>query len=210
MYGGEIVEEATSTTLFALSASSVHRRIDARDAADHRIARTTERHSRNCSAANGMAVGMPVPRSLPVRVGADARPSIRRCIRFGEDTRRDVISRSSRSARASSSAARRKQSERDALTEPLLRCATSERYFPITKGVFARKVGEVRAVHDVRSTSRQVKHFRSSANQAAERRLPGARYCDSIEPTSGEVRFGGRMYSHECLRDARSFAARCR
>ena len=38
MYGGEIVEEATVLTLFAVRASSVHRRADERDAADVRIA----------------------------------------------------------------------------------------------------------------------------------------------------------------------------
>ena len=35
------------------------------------------------------------------------------------------------------------------MTEPLLSVKNLRKTFPITKGIFGRKVGEVRAVHDV-------------------------------------------------------------
>ena len=70
MYGGEIVEEASVTRSVRARAPSVHRRPARRDAAGRPGARATRDDPGIRSAADGVAEGLPLPRPLPVRVGA--------------------------------------------------------------------------------------------------------------------------------------------
>ena len=97
MYGGEIVEEAPVERPVRARASSVHRRTAQRDAAGRPGARASRDDSRHRAAADELAEGLSLSRSLPVRVGALRSPSILRSIRSGKAIRRAVISPSSRS-----------------------------------------------------------------------------------------------------------------
>ncbi|HEX2723089.1 MAG TPA: oligopeptide/dipeptide ABC transporter ATP-binding protein [Gemmatimonadaceae bacterium] len=78
------------------------------------------------------------------------------------------------------------------MTEPLLSVRNLRKVFPITKGVFARKVGEVRAVHDVSFDIAPGETLSLVGESGCGKTTTGRAILRLIEPTSGEVKFAGR------------------
>jgi oligopeptide/dipeptide ABC transporter ATP-binding protein len=78
------------------------------------------------------------------------------------------------------------------VSEPLLSVRNLRKVFPITKGVLARKVGEVRAVHDVSFDIAEGETLSLVGESGCGKTTTGRAILRLIEPTSGEVRFGGR------------------
>jgi oligopeptide/dipeptide ABC transporter ATP-binding protein len=78
------------------------------------------------------------------------------------------------------------------VTEPLLQVKNLRKVFPITKGVFARKVGEVRAVHDVSFDIMPGETLSLVGESGCGKTTTGRAILRLIEPTSGEVKFAGR------------------
>ena len=94
-------------------------------------------------------------------------------------------------SRSSASSARR-TSRCGTMTEPLLSVKNLRKVFPITKGVFARKVGEVRAVHDVSFEIMPGETLSLVGESGCGKTTTGRAILRLIEPTSGEVKFAGR------------------
>ncbi len=78
------------------------------------------------------------------------------------------------------------------MTEPLLQVRNLRKVFPITQGVFARKVGEVRAVHDVSFDIMPGETLSLVGESGCGKTTTGRAILRLIEPTSGEVKFAGR------------------
>jgi oligopeptide/dipeptide ABC transporter ATP-binding protein len=78
------------------------------------------------------------------------------------------------------------------VTEPLLQVRNLRKVFPITSGVFARKVGEVRAVHDVSFDIMPGETLSLVGESGCGKTTTGRAILRLIEPTSGEVKFAGR------------------
>lgn len=78
------------------------------------------------------------------------------------------------------------------MTEPLLSVKNLRKVFPITKGVFARKVGEVRAVHDVSFDIAPGETLSLVGESGCGKTTTGRAIIRLIEPTSGEVTFDGK------------------
>jgi oligopeptide/dipeptide ABC transporter ATP-binding protein len=78
------------------------------------------------------------------------------------------------------------------VTEPLLSVRNLRKVFPITSGVFGRKVGEVRAVHDVSFDIMPGETLSLVGESGCGKTTTGRAILRLIEPTSGEVRFAGR------------------
>ncbi|MEO8576749.1 MAG: ATP-binding cassette domain-containing protein, partial [Gemmatimonadales bacterium] len=78
------------------------------------------------------------------------------------------------------------------MSEPLLSVKNLRKVFPITKGVFARKVGEVRAVHDVSFDIAPGETLSLVGESGCGKTTTGRAILRLIEPTSGEVKFAGR------------------
>ena len=78
------------------------------------------------------------------------------------------------------------------MTEPLLSVSNLRKVFPITKGIFARKVGEVRAVHEVSFDIAPGETLSLVGESGCGKTTTGRAILRLIEPTSGEVKFGGR------------------
>ena len=78
------------------------------------------------------------------------------------------------------------------MTEPLLSVRNLRKVFPITKGVFARKVGEVKAVQDVSFDIAEGETLSLVGESGCGKTTTGRAILRLIEPTSGEVKFRGR------------------
>ena len=78
------------------------------------------------------------------------------------------------------------------MTQPLLEVRNLRKVFPITKGVFARKVGEVRAVHDVSFDIMPGETLSLVGESGCGKTTTGGAILRLIEPTSGSVKFEGR------------------
>jgi oligopeptide/dipeptide ABC transporter ATP-binding protein len=78
------------------------------------------------------------------------------------------------------------------LSAPLLSVRNLRKVFPITKGVFARKVGEVRAVHDVSFDIAEGETLSLVGESGCGKTTTGRAILRLIEPTSGSVTFAGR------------------
>ncbi len=76
--------------------------------------------------------------------------------------------------------------------EPLLSVKNLRKSFPITKGVFGRKVGEVRAVHDVSFDIARGETLSLVGESGCGKTTTGRAILRLIEPTSGEVHFEGK------------------
>ncbi len=78
------------------------------------------------------------------------------------------------------------------MTQPLLSVRNLRKVFPITKGVLSRKVGEVRAVHDVSFDIAEGETLSLVGESGCGKTTTGRAILRLIEPTSGEVRFDGK------------------
>src|SRR4051794_26888680 len=101
---------------------------------------------------------------------------------------------SCRRAGAKSASARtpRRAGRSDSVSEPLLSVRNLRKSFPITKGVLSRKVGEVRAVHDVSFDIAPGETLSLVGESGCGKTTTGRCILRLIEPTSGEIRFNGR------------------
>lgn len=73
----------------------------------------------------------------------------------------------------------------------LLTVRNLKKYFPITQGVFARKVGEIKAVDDVSFTVRKGETLGLVGESGCGKSTTGRSIIRLIEPTAGEVIFDG-------------------
>lgn len=77
-------------------------------------------------------------------------------------------------------------------SSPLLSVKNLRKSFPITKGIFGRKVGEVRAVQDVSFDIASGETLSLVGESGCGKTTTGRAILRLIEPTAGEVRFDGR------------------
>jgi len=75
---------------------------------------------------------------------------------------------------------------------PLVSVKNLRKSFPITKGLFGRKVGEVRAVHDVSFDIAPGETLSLVGESGCGKTTTGRAILRLIEPTAGEVRFDGK------------------
>jgi oligopeptide/dipeptide ABC transporter ATP-binding protein len=78
------------------------------------------------------------------------------------------------------------------VSEPLLSVRNLRKVFPITRGIVSRKVGEVRAVHDVSFDIAPGETLSLVGESGCGKTTTGRCILRLIEPTSGEIRFNGR------------------
>ena len=78
------------------------------------------------------------------------------------------------------------------MTEPLVSVRNLRKVFPITSGVFARKVGEVQAVQDVSFDIAEGETLSLVGESGCGKTTTGRAILRLIEPTSGSVKFAGR------------------
>ncbi|HVF41172.1 MAG TPA: ABC transporter ATP-binding protein [Gemmatimonadaceae bacterium] len=77
-------------------------------------------------------------------------------------------------------------------SNPLLSVRNLRKTFPITRGIFSRKVGEVRAVHEVSFDIAPGETLSLVGESGCGKTTTGRAILRLIEPTSGEVKFDGR------------------
>jgi oligopeptide/dipeptide ABC transporter ATP-binding protein len=78
------------------------------------------------------------------------------------------------------------------VSEPLVSVKNLRKVFPITKGVFARKVGEVKAVQDVSFDIAEGETLSLVGESGCGKTTTGRAILRLIEPSSGSVKFAGR------------------
>ncbi len=76
--------------------------------------------------------------------------------------------------------------------QPLLSVKKLRKTFPITRGIFSRKVGEVRAVHEVSFDIAPGETLSLVGESGCGKTTTGRAILRLIEPTSGEVQFDGK------------------
>src|SRR5215210_5799440 len=103
-----------------------------------------------------------------------------------------MSSRDRAGTKGTSSSSACRTSRGSAVTEPLLQVRNLRKVFSITSGVFARKVGEVRAVHDVSFDIMPGETLSLVGESGCGKTTTGRAILRLIEPTSGEVKFAGR------------------
>ena len=77
-------------------------------------------------------------------------------------------------------------------SEPLLSVRHLTKHFPVTRGVFGRRVGAVRAVDDISFDLWPKETLGLVGESGSGKTTAGRAILRLIEPTSGEVRFAGR------------------
>ncbi|MEO5580331.1 MAG: ATP-binding cassette domain-containing protein, partial [Gemmatimonadaceae bacterium] len=75
---------------------------------------------------------------------------------------------------------------------PLVSIRNLSKSFPVTRGIFGRKVGEVRAVHDVSFDIAAGETLSLVGESGCGKTTTGRAILRLIEPTGGEVRFDGK------------------
>jgi len=70
------------------------------------------------------------------------------------------------------------------------------KYFPITKGLLSRRVGEVRAVEEVDLSIPRGKTYALVGESGSGKTTLGKTLCRIYAPTSGEITFKGRDIGH--------------
>ncbi|MEJ7760489.1 MAG: ABC transporter ATP-binding protein [Gemmatimonadaceae bacterium] len=75
---------------------------------------------------------------------------------------------------------------------PLLSVRNLRKTFPITKGIFGRKAGEVRAVHEVSFDIASGETLSLVGESGCGKTTTGRAILRLIEPTAGEIRFDGK------------------
>src|SRR5215210_6025201 len=102
-----------------------------------------------------------------------------------------MSSRDRAGTKGTSSSSACRTSRGSAVTEPLLQVRNLRKVFSITSGVFARKVGEVRAVHDVSFDIMPGQTLGLVGESGCGKTTTGRAILRLIEPTSGQVLYNG-------------------
>jgi oligopeptide/dipeptide ABC transporter ATP-binding protein len=84
------------------------------------------------------------------------------------------------------------QTEKSGEQTPILQVRNLKKYFPITKGIFSRRVGEVKAVDDVSFDVYANETVGLVGESGCGKTTAGRSLLRLIEPTSGEVIFKGQ------------------
>jgi oligopeptide/dipeptide ABC transporter ATP-binding protein len=82
------------------------------------------------------------------------------------------------------------------MTENLLEVTGLQKHFPITKGVFRRQVGAVRAVDGIDVSVRQGETLGLVGESGCGKSTAGRLFTRILEPTGGKIIFEGRDISH--------------
>src|SRR5215210_5789282 len=102
-----------------------------------------------------------------------------------------MSSRDRAGTKGTSSSSACRTSRGSAVTEPLLQVRNLRKVFSITSGVFARKVGEVRAVHDVSFDIMPGETLSLVGESGCGKTTTGRAILRLIEPTAGDVIYEG-------------------
>jgi ABC-type glutathione transport system ATPase component len=221
MYAGEVVEEATTDALFA---APHHPYTEGLMAAAPRLGERRERLATipgSVPPATAWPVGVPLPRPLPVRVGA-VRGGASAPLRRG---RRAPLAlpprRRARTPRPSAPAARRgragargsapasppgrRHERRAPAAAPLLRVRDLKKHYPIRRGLLGRTVGQVRAVDGVSFDVAAARPSASWARAAAARPPPAAPCSGWSSPRPAR----SRSTASTCARSAPATCGGC-
>ncbi len=77
------------------------------------------------------------------------------------------------------------------MSQPLLEVRNLKKYFPITRGIFSRTVGQVKAVDGVSLTIQKGETLGLVGESGCGKTTAGRTILRLIEPTEGQVRFNG-------------------
>ncbi len=89
---------------------------------------------------------------------------------------------------------------------PLLEVKNLKKYFPVVKGIFRRKVGEIRAVDDISFLINEGEIVGLVGESGSGKSTAGRTAIRLLEPTEGEIHFLGKNFlslSHKELRNSR-------
>ena len=89
------------------------------------------------------------------------------------------------------------------MTENLLEVSGLEKHFPITKGLFKRSVGAVRAVDGIDLQVRQGETLGLVGESGCGKSTAGRLFTRILEPTAGKITFEGQDVSHRSVSQMR-------
>ena len=194
MYAGQIVEQATVDELFAPPEAPLHRGPDPGPAAVGHAGRAPRHHPRPGPGPRRLARRLPLRRPLrpcrgPLSLRSPSSSGRRRPLRAGR---------------------RAAPGGDDMTAEPLLEVRGLAKHFPVRSGVLRRVVGQVRAVDGVDLEVGRGETLGLVGECGSGKSTTARLVTRLIEPTHGEVVFGGRIWPPCPAPSSGRPGARCR